>query len=366
MASTVTVVFNSNGGEGVMPSITRYQGDWFILPINQFEQEDYRFIGWSLTSDGDVQIEDGQKVQFSVGIDEPITVDLYAVWLSLESETLSSTLVSDMYNFSRKNNIKMLSDFGVDGETLFWNEYRDKYKKYDKLFNRMFNSFRYFMQEKGQNIGEITSDFIDDVYNHLMVNAKKYEELYRINVIQDDDYSITDNYNITEELAKENTVYDIDTKGARTDSTASTIGAKETVNTREYGEHETDIEFTKGSQTDSQTDDIAGFNSSTYSDDRQRENVYGSREDSNTTTSKEHEDTETIDEGARSNSESFVKGEQIDSLQGTRNEDYTLTRKGNIGVRTITEVIEYHRDFWNTYEFYTYIFKEICAELLLI
>ena len=249
--------------------------------------------------------------------------------------------VSEMYKYAKEEDSLLLSSFGAENEDYhFWDEYRSKHRKYDKLFNRMFNSFKYFMQEDGETIAEITENFTDDVYAHLMVNAKKYEELYRVNVIDDSKYSILDNYNITETMDREEATEGSKTYGEREDTNA-------------YGQVISSKEETKGSQTNILATDVAGFNSSAYADADKESNTYGERID---------ESEETIN----AHTDALTKGEQTDVDSGSKTEDYTLIRKGNIGVRTITEVIEYHRNFWNTYEFYTYIFKEICAELLLI
>lgn len=290
-----------------------------------------------------------------------------------------------MYQYAKEEDSLLLSSFGADSEGFhFWDEYRSKHRRYDKLFNRMFNSFKYFMQKPNQTIAEITEDFTDEVYNHLMINAKKYEELYRVNVINDENYSILDNYNITEtmdrEVVREDTnVFgereDTTESGARSDSNTRNYGAKETEVESVYGQEQTSIDATKGSQEDSHVDDIAGFNSPSYSKDTSRSDVFGERQDSSVETKNSHTDVETTSEGEQDvvdsfskgqQTDTFTKGEQTDSFNGSSNEDYTLTRRGNIGVRTITEVIEYHEQFWTQYEFYTLIFKEICAELLAI
>lgn len=341
--------------------------------------------------------------------------------------------VDDMYQYSKTEGSMLLSSFGSENEGFhFWDEYRSKHRRYDKLFNRMFNSFKYFMQKPDQTIAEITEDFTDEVYNHLMINAKKYEELYRVNVINDENYSITDNYNITETLEKETTKEDTDVYGERDDVNAKTIGSKNTTASKQYGQKQdtvsteygqkqntastqygqkqntessqygqiqTTVNNVKGSETDTQTNEIAGFNTTTFVNDNRKTEVLGQRTDTSTETVGSHTDSKSITEGGHTDSETitegthtdtvtstegahtdgesllessqtindgFSKGEQTDTHNGSLSEEYTLTRKGNIGVRTITEVLEYHQEFWTTYEFYTLIFKEICAELLLI
>lgn len=272
-----------------------------------------------------------------------------------------------MYQYAKEEDSLLLSSFGADSEGFhFWDEYRSKHRRYDKLFNRMFNSFKYFMQKPNQTIAEITEDFTDEVYNHLMINAKKYEELYRVNVINDENYSILDNYNITETMEKELASENTSVLGEREDTNARNIGAKSTTVNNAYGEKEVNTTMEKGSQTDAHVNDIAGFNSPSYAKDNKTSDVYGERTDGVNEVTSARTDSETTNEGAQLVNDTFNKGEQTDSHSGTETEDYTLTRKGNIGVRTITEVIEYHTQFWTTYEFYTLIFKEICAELLAI
>ena len=95
--------------------------------------------------------------------------------------------VNDMYKESISKGIALLSEYG----SAFWQDYVINHAKYDALFRRMFFSFRYFMQSEDDDIATITNNFIEDVNNHLMINDKKYSELYRIHVIADDKYSIS-------------------------------------------------------------------------------------------------------------------------------------------------------------------------------
>ena len=95
--------------------------------------------------------------------------------------------VNDMYKESTSKGIALLSEYG----SAFWQDYVTNHAKYDALFRRMFFSFRYFMQSEDDDIATITNNFIEDVNNHLMINDKKYSELYRIHVVTDDEYSVT-------------------------------------------------------------------------------------------------------------------------------------------------------------------------------
>lgn len=248
--------------------------------------------------------------------------------------------VSDMFDYTRSKNIKLLSEY----QAVFWNEYTTNSAKYDALFRRMFYSFRYFLQNYDSTIQSVTEDFINDVYAHLLVNDKKYSELYRIHVITDSEYSITDNYNITEEMSKQTSKDDKDMYGARTDNGSDVFGKRTDTNETETGE-----------QTNTGTNTIAGFNSTGFENDNQVTDNIGTRTD-----------TSTVVTGEQNNNSEFTKGSQEDSHVGSGTEDYKLTRTGNIGTKTVTEVMKEHAEFWSRWEFYTLIFKDICSELLLI
>ena len=104
--------------------------------------------------------------------------------------------IGDVYKKNRADNTMMLSNFAGDQDADFWAEYRTNYARYDSVFNRMFNSFFYFMQLEDDSVDEVSDQFRTEVYNHLLMNKKKYEELYRVQVIPDDDYSLINNYDI--------------------------------------------------------------------------------------------------------------------------------------------------------------------------
>lgn len=225
--------------------------------------------------------------------------------------------VNDMYKYATDNNMLLLSNFNAT----FWQDYVTNHTRYDKLFRRLYYNFKYFMQEcdtELDDISEITTEFIDDVYNHLMANKKKYEELYRIHVITDEDYSITDNYHIIETMDRDTTSNNDNTYGARTD------------------------DDTIGSQTNTTESDVSPYDSENYYNEGKITNEFGARTDSHS------------------------KGSQIDALNNTGTEDYTMTRRGNIGVQTGTEMLDKHNRYWDKYKFYEYIFACICADLLLV
>ena len=248
--------------------------------------------------------------------------------------------VKEMYESAVLKDTALLSTYNGD----FWNEYIQNHKEYDRLFMRMFKNFIYFLQDGSESIDVVLTNFIEDVKLHLMVNSKKYSELYRTYVVSDNDYMLLDNYNVKETMSKQNSNEGSDVLGARTDVTNDTIGAITTNTTSTIGE-----------QTNSEIKKVSPYDSNSFNNESGTDSNFGTRSDSGNTTTNEHTDNLT-----------FTKGQQTDSHSNTSTESYELTRKGNIGVQTGADMLKKHDNFWTSYEFYTMIFKDICKELLLV
>lgn len=270
--------------------------------------------------------------------------------------------VNDMYKESNSKNSMLLSSYNSD----FWSEYRKNYSKYDKLFRRMFKSFKYFLQEDDETVSEITNNFTDDVYNHLLINDKRYSELYRVNVISDDDYSLVDNYNITETMDKDSNNLATNTYGARTDTTDDTEGSRTDTNNSVLGSRDDNTNTQYSEQNNTNTSKIAPYDSETFANDKREEEIVGSKTDVVNFSKGEETDITTITKGQQVNNTSFTKGSQTDGLDETYSEEYVLTRKGNIGVQTVTDMLDKHKRFWTKWDFYYLIFMEISKELLII
>lgn len=276
--------------------------------------------------------------------------------------------VSNMYNQLEPDE-KLLSSFNAE----FWYNYTENHEIYDRRFKRMFSSFRFFEQIpvefREPTIAEIKAvkdSFIEAVYEHLLINSKKYSELYRINVVPDTDYSIIDNYNVTEIMDRDTTKTDSDVYGSHTDSETETVGQKTNTISDSIGAREDSNTTTIGEQNNTATNTIAGFNSDDFENDRQVDDSIGERVDESVTNVGAQSNSRSEVLGQQSNSTSTQYGSKTDSHTGSGTEDYVLTKKGNIGVKTATEVMNEHKRFWDIWEFYSYIFKEICADLLLI
>ena len=248
--------------------------------------------------------------------------------------------VKDMYESAVLKDTALLSTYGSD----FWNEYIQNHKEYDRLFMRMFKSFIYFLQDGSESIDVVLTNFVEDVKLHLMINSKKYSELYRTYIVNDNDYMLLDNYNVKESMNKQNSYEGSDVLGKRDDVTNDTIGAITTNTTSTIGE-----------QTNSEIKKVSPYDSNSFNNESGTDSNFGTRSDSGNTTTNEHTDNLT-----------FTKGQQTDSHSNNSTESYELTRKGNIGVQTGADMLKKHDSFWTSYEFYTMIFKDICKELLLV
>ena len=248
--------------------------------------------------------------------------------------------VKEMYESAVLKDTALLSTYGGD----FWNEYIQNHKEYDRLFMRMFKSFIYFLQDGSESIDVVLTNFVEDVKLHLMINSKKYSELYRTYIVNDADYMLLDNYNVKETMSKQNSNEGSDVLGERNDVTNDTIGAITTNTTNTIGE-----------QTNSEIKKVSPYDSNSFNNESGTDSSFGTRSDSGNTTTNEHTDNLT-----------FTKGQQTDSHSNNSTESYELTRKGNIGVQTGADMLKKHDSFWNSYEFYTMIFKDISKELLLV
>lgn len=71
------IVFNGNGAtSGTMPDQKIKEGDFALLNYNTYQREDFRFVGWAISSDGEVMFQNGA---FYFMGNSPVN-NLYAVW----------------------------------------------------------------------------------------------------------------------------------------------------------------------------------------------------------------------------------------------------------------------------------------------
>ena len=202
----------------------------------------------------------------------------------------------------------------------FWEDtYEANTAVYDREFARKFTTFEYFDFMDADTVAEARENFHSDVLSILTFNKKRYEEMYRVFLVEDEDDPITYNYDMTETTGAQHTS---SVKGEQ----LNTTGAQEN---------------TTGTQTD--THNVAPYNTSTLT--AESSDVSGSRTDN--------------------------LGQRIDT-DGARTDTYdsnawTLTRKGNIGVQTAADILRLHTQYWTeTYKFFNLIFDDIAKQLLMV
>ena len=322
--------------------------------------------------------------------------------------------VNDMYKDARSSNAPLLSNY----EAPFWSEYVSDFSNYDRVFNRLYKSFEYFLQEEDDSVSECRSNFTEDVKCLLIANSKKYIELYRTYKIDDSIYSLTDNYDVTETYSgnklttiesrlgsRTDNTKTSDVIGSKTDSIENTDiigainntetmnnGAKNTNEINSYGPKKTNENTIYGSGSSETVGEVSPMDSNMFYNNNKnstttsektdsKQTTHSTFTDSKQTTYSAFTDSKTINEAERTNTSNnvinsgeqnnssnntYTKGEQSDTHNHDETESYNIRKRGNIGVQTATDMISKHSNFWNSYEFYTLIFKDICKELLSI
>ena len=213
------------------------------------------------------------------------------------------------------------------GETLlptgtdfdFWEEtYSAAPAVYDREFARRFTTFEYFDFLDAETVAEARENFHADIVSILTFNQKRYAEMYRVFLVEDEDDPITYNYDMEETTGKQHTS---SVKGSQENTTGQQIN-------------------TVGAQDD--THSVAPFNSSILTDESkdstsQRQDTYGQRIDTD--------------------------GSRTDTYDS---DEWTLTRRGNIGTQTAADILRLHTAYWTEqYKFMQLIFDDIAKQLLM-
>ena len=227
--------------------------------------------------------------------------------------------VKELYQVTKLNEEPLLSDYSAE----WWSEYVENYADFDAMFAKMFKTFVYYDQDSEETVEDIQEDFTQTVHRWLMMNDKKYAELYRIHVIPDDDsYNLAYNYDRHETYSGNNNVAGSSITGQRTDVTYDNIG----------------------SQNSSNLDKVTGWDSGS-------ENT---RDSSNSSV------------GDRQDTHQFTKGQEQETSRTQGTDAHTSHIFGNIGVTTVDDMLKKHSDFWQVFNFYQIIFNDICKNFLLI
>lgn len=227
--------------------------------------------------------------------------------------------VKQLYQTATTQETPLLSNFNAP----WWAEYVQNYAAFDYMFCKLFKTFEYFDDDEDATDAEALTDFVYMVRSWLLMNSKRYAELYRIQSIQDDDaYSITNNYDRHETYSGTNGIQSSAISGQRTDVTIDQTGE----------------------QNSAGLNKVTGWNSGS-------ENT----KDSNTGTI-----------GSREDTHQFTKGQEQDTARSAGQDAHTSRIYGNIGVSTVDDMLKKHEDMWQNFNFYMIIFNDICRQFLLI
>ena len=267
------------------------------------------------------------------------------------------------YQKTQKPTEPLLSNYDAE----WWTEYVTNHTLYDSQFARMFKTFFYFNQSEDENeeAADVTADFVEAVKIHLMMNAEKYRQLWRVLSVPDTQNELYENVNGTETTT---VTFGKKTEYARAEKqdTHETSNDAYTDTTESSANAYSDVTSDEKGRTHGKTDhSVAPYDSNATS-----------LESSDDTTNDAYTDKSTLNAGARSGSTSANYGKthgtvsdtygahtDTDTDSGTETTEYK--RHGNIGVTTVSEMLRQHKEFWTTWEFYEYIFKAIAKDLLL-
>lgn len=216
----------------------------------------------------------------------------------------------------------------------FWEAiYTSQSAVIDREFARRFAGFKYFDFLNAREKSEARADLKADVLSILTFNKKRYEEMYRIFLVENDDFPFIYNYDMTETTGAQHT----ETKYGATSETKGqetfTKGAQEN---------------TEGALTD--THSVAPMNSTTPQVE-----------------STDAKTAQTFNEGQRidtSSTRTDTANEHTDEYDA---DEWTLHRQGNIGTQNAANIAEDFTAYWTEmYKFLQLIFDDIAKQLLFV
>ena len=227
--------------------------------------------------------------------------------------------VKQLYQEATTQETPLLSNYNAE----WWTEYVANYSTFDKMFCKLFKTFVYFDSDEEDTDAEALTDFVISVRAWLLMNNKRYAELWRIHTIPDDDaYSITNNYDRHETYSGTNGMQSSAISGQRTDVSIDQTGEQNTAGLNK----------------------VTGWDSGSENTHDSNSNTIGSREDTH----------------------QFTKGQEQDTARSAGQDAHTSRIYGNIGVTTVDDMLKKHGDLWQNFNFYMIIFNDICRQFLLI
>lgn len=284
------------------------------------------------------------------------------------------TSIAYLYNYCKEAGTTL---FPVNNTFDFWAGYAANASYFDRYFFQKYRAYSVDVNFTERTRDEFKLKAFKDLFEtHIFINAKRYSELYKVQVLASDAYDVVNNYDVHETSTRTNTGYQDTQYGQRVDSqqygqkqTTHLYGAKD--ETTVHGAREDTNDTTLGEQTSGSTQTRSAFNSSSLVDVSGGSIENGAREDSSTLNVGEQTDTyrtlqhtDTDTEGLHT--DQLTKGQQTDRRTDNLSEGVTLHRYGNIGVQTPADVIGGHLKLWEEFNFYKMIFDEFAALYLLL
>ena len=251
----------------------------------------------------------------------------------------------ELYTYAKQNNKTLFSD----STAVYWQTYINNHFVLDSFYANMFKSYRPFFQTINEatnayEVAEVFTQFKSMCDAVLLLNDKRYNELYRLNVLPA--YDMTKDTNILLSRDFNTRTTGTYTEGSRNDSTdiSNTINStsQNTINT--------------GAGTATTTKTVAGFNSTGFDNYDKNTAEYGARIDSSNASDLTTNNSDTT----------HIKGSQINSTDENIVNEFNETKSGNNGARTIPQILQEHKLLWVDFEFYTTIFTDIAKQLLLV
>ena len=228
--------------------------------------------------------------------------------------------IKDLYDYAVENSEELLGTWQssfVDED--FWLPYTLDNEVYDRVFCNKYKNWYYFDQTGDETVAEVFERFVTAITDFLTLNDKRYHELFKVELMSVDSQTILADYTLTKETDSERTIDRDYISGARQDSASETLG----------------------SRTDTVTNQVMAFNSSTFADSSKSTDVMGQQ----------------------LNSSSANKGSQTDNEDVTDTLGSTVTMVGSN--TNPYENMQKFIDTWDGYSFYSMIFRNMAAEFLI-
>lgn len=247
--------------------------------------------------------------------------------------------VAELKTYSEDNTLPL---FPIENDMPFWAGYATNFARFDRYFELTFRSWLYNRKfPEDATVASIFTAWQSDIDAWLFINEKRLSELFQVQILENNAYSIVNNYDAYEETTRANTGTQTNaasaqnnsmTYGEKTDT--ETIGAFSDSITETHGEQgETDTQ-TEGSHTDGLTDTYA-------SKQGQTTETHGVRDDLKTITNGE-KTTTTTDKIAAFNSSDYENADKTQAVEGEQD----ITESTSVGQQVITTETEegHHED----------------------